>query len=468
MNGKSGSLRALVAGLITTLTLVLVACANEDDNQPGFAEVTPTEGPTSTPTAIPTPTPEAVPLIPLQERPDKRTAVKDAGPIAAEPYRVHTGDGDCLNVRPSPGTSFATDPRTCVPEGFLLWLYGDPVDVDGLTWRYALGEGWVATQYIRADPSATNILATRVPSFVVVVQDGVEEHYSRIDPSGKVTTLASLPVNGATFLFQGDGSSPAMAATQVHGPEAYVVVTWLDSGKQERLDRTRALGWSEHGLLIAIRSDANGENLAAIRPGGATTLLGQQVSGMNSFTVGKNSVIASAEANAIYEFPLSGSGPILRLPKESARNYFGEVSISPDGIRILGSPYIGPIQILSLTNTTLTEFPRAPQKLDLGGRCGRASGRLSTWLDNSTIAWHESYAEKGYNGITIGDLKTNRRTLVPFFTLQNLSAVDDRTLTFSTFEYVEKESFYVTWVLDIVSGEARPVTFGSTTPNRGV
>ena len=55
---------------------------------------------------------------------------------------------------PGGGLEANADPRFCVPEGHLLWFYGDAVDADGETWRYALGTGWVAARYTKPDPAS--------------------------------------------------------------------------------------------------------------------------------------------------------------------------------------------------------------------------------------------------------------------------------------------------------------------------
>ena len=62
----------------------------------------------------------------------------------------------------------------------------------------------------------------------------------------------------------------------------------------------------------------------------------------------------------------------------------------------------------------LHEFARAPQ-LPVGGRCGGASGKLSGWLDSAHIIYHESYAAKGSNGITIGDLRDGSRRVLSYW-----------------------------------------------------
>jgi hypothetical protein len=96
------------------------------------------------------------------------------------------------------------------------------------------------------------------------------------------------------------------------------------------------------------------------------------------------------------------------------------------------------------------------------GRCGGASGQLSTWLDNRTAIWHESYAKKGGNGITIAPVDGGPRRLIPFFTIQDVKVITPALVSFTTSEPGDGgPGFNLTWLLDVQSGEARPVTVGS-------
>ncbi len=481
MTGLSGHTRAWIAGVLLALPLLATAaCAGEDDDQPGFAQVTTTAEATNTPEPTATPTPEVRRnLIELNEaKLPPRMYMVPAGQIAAEPYRVFTGDGDCLNVRPMPGTTFQTDPRTCVPEGFLLWLYGDAVDVDGFTWRYALGEGWVATQYVKPDPASKNTLSNRVPSLVVSTRDGREEYFSRVEPSGKVTKLATIPESGNNHFMQGDANGTPYSATGIHGVSGSAIVfTNLETGGQYQLEKASFRGWSDDGKAL-VTLHRNGQELAYVVPGSDPVVLGPEPSGLQGFSwlPGGKSVIVTGEASAVYEFDTGGGGQRTVLPRDESRPYLGELSVSPDGKRILSSPFFGPLQLISLSDGKLQEFPRAPQQTNVGGRCGGASGRLSVWLDNNTVIWHESYAQKGFNGITIGNLGTTTRKLVPFFTLEDITRVDSKTVAFTTREYITGQasapnselSFPVTWILDVESGEARPVAVGSMSSRRSV
>lgn len=485
MNGMSGSHRTWTAGLLFgLLALVAGACADDEGLRQSTLS-TPSSEPTATATPSQTPVAEVTPLSlrnnPIYQRLDKRGPMVPAGPIAAEPYRVYTGDGDCLNVRPQPGTTFESDPRTCVPEGFLLWLYGEPLEVDGLSWRYALGEGWVADQYVRPDPFSSDILEDRAPEIVVVTFDGVEEYYSRVDTGGSVTPLATIPYTGTTRFTQGSSSHPPFAATQVHDTNRNaqgIVFTRLDTGEEFSVPDASFIKWSDDGKALVFLS--SGERLAHVEPGNDPVVLGQVPSGASGYewAPGGESVIVAAEGAAVYQFDLSAGGPATVLPRDMNRPFLGQLSISPDGRTIMSSPFLGPLQLISLDDGSVSEFQRANQRTDFGGRCGGASGNLSLWLDDETVIWHESYAEKGSNGITVGHLASGERSLVPFFTVQDIRRVDATTISFSTEEYVvglpdadgnyTAEAFPVTWILDTLTGEARPITVGSTASRLGV
>ena len=112
-----------VSAIVGAIGVVGIATSGSAQTPP--ATVTAVAKETATPTVPPTPT------IPPQPTPVDLPMAVPFGPVAAEPFRVRTGDGDCLNVRPTPGTTFGSDPRTCVPEGFLLWLYDGEVQADG-------------------------------------------------------------------------------------------------------------------------------------------------------------------------------------------------------------------------------------------------------------------------------------------------------------------------------------------------
>ena len=131
-------------GLIAGGSLLAIVLNGGDAS--GQASPSPSPSATVSVTTAPSPSPTPIPPTPTPAPPPKLTVGE---PVRADPVLVYTGDGDCLNVRPTPGTQFEVQPFTCVPEGTLLWLYGPAQQIGEYTWRYALGAGWIATQYTR-------------------------------------------------------------------------------------------------------------------------------------------------------------------------------------------------------------------------------------------------------------------------------------------------------------------------------
>ena len=452
--------------LLSAIVVVSLTACNESEDEP--AQVVAIMEATATPTAFveellatPTPGPKMTPQVKIERAP-----YQPVGAINAEPYRVTTGDGDCLNVRPSPGTTFKTDPRTCVNDGYLLWLYGPSKDVDGFTWRYALGEGWVATQYITADPSAKNLLDGRIPSVIVSVTDQVDDYIARVDSGGKITSLARGQHAVQDFGNKPTAISPdgkRAAGTAWDGGASYVVITDLRGGPMLKLPGATFLAWSSDGKGLALLQTAD-TFVTVLMPGDSQL---RSIARVPSNAQGYawapdgNSILFAAEGSSLYRLNLSGE--IEKLTRGANGEYIGELSASPDGKWMLSSITLGAVRVLGLDGTT-KDVPRAKQ-LQVGGRCGGASGRLSGWLNDRTVMWHESYAEKGGNGITIASLDGGPNRIIPFFTLNDLRVVSPGLISFTTYESIEvpgtvAKGFPLTWLMDVASGEARPITVG--------
>ena len=60
---------------------------------------------------------------------------------------VDAGEGDCLNMRESPGV-FATV-VTCLANGARLTVTDGPRDADGRTWWHLEGRGWAVGDFLR-------------------------------------------------------------------------------------------------------------------------------------------------------------------------------------------------------------------------------------------------------------------------------------------------------------------------------
>ena len=422
----------------------------------------PAETVTATPTALPTPSPS--PTIEAQ----KRQLLLPFGPVAADPVRVFTGDGDCLNVRPQPGTTFATDPRACVPEGFLLWLYGPEQNVDNEVWRYALGEGWVAIRYVKPDTTVNPGFGS-LKSVLVSQMDGVETFVASVQPASQPKALATL-----AYVPQGIGATPPRvslsgAYAAYDHPDNYapaLIVTRLADGKETKYPKAYAVEWGTGDRLL-VRVSADCPNTCTWVTGwldpkeGVVHTFEHQVNDWNNvaWMPDGQSFIVITQARSVLRVHLDKTIETIKNDL-GEDNGFGQISVSPDGSKLLSGATIGPIRVLDLRTGKVTEIARAPQ-LPVGGRCGGATGRLSTWLDSSTAIWHESYAAKGNNGITIASAAGGARRVLPFFSIQGLSVVGPDLVSFSTYEYTGQTGFMLSWLLDTKSGEARPVTVGA-------
>lgn len=432
--------------------------------------VTPAIDPEPTAIAVATIPPSSIPPAPPPKDPEPiRQQLAPFGPVEAEPVRVHTGDGDCLNVRYIPGTAFQNnDPRTCVPEGFLLWLFGKAVEADGETWRYALGEGWVAARYVRAAPEAATGMGP-FRSVTVSQSNGVETLNARVGSDGTATELPAIP-----YTQQGLGSLPQALSPDgrysAYGrEEGYVptlTISDLATGTAQKYPHAYPAGWSSTGRLLVTLSPLCPRQCTWV-PGwidpsdGVVHQFETKPNSWFSMTWAPDgrSIVAATESRGLVQAFVDGTIREV-VPPQPEGVYFGELSVSPDGSRVISSTFLGAITIIDLATGEMTTVERALQQ-QIGGRCGGSAGKLSAWLDASTVIWHESYALKGQNGITIAGVADGTRRVIPFFSIQDLATVAPGLVSFVTWEYPpEKPGFQLTWLLDTATGEARPVTIG--------
>jgi hypothetical protein len=432
--------------------------------------VSSTAHPESTEIAGATIPPSYIPPGPPPKDPEPiRQELAPFGPVEAEPVRVHTGDGDCLNVRYIPGTTFQdNDPRTCVPEGFLLWLFGKAVEADGETWRYALGEGWVAARYVRPAPEAVTGMGP-FRSVTVSQSNGVETLNARVGSDGTMTELPAIP-----YTQQGLGSLPQALSPDgrysAYGrEEGYVptlTISDLVAGTAQKYPHAYPAGWSSTGRLLVTLSPLCPRQCTWV-PGwidpsdGVVHQFETKPNSWFSMTWAPDgrSIVAATESRGLVQAFVDGTIREV-VPPQPEGVYFGELSVSPDGSRVISSTFLGAITIIDLATGEMTTVERALQQ-QIGGRCGGSAGKLSAWLDASTVIWHESYALKGQNGITIAGAADGTRRVIPFFSIQDLATVGPGLVSFVTWEYPpEKPGFQLTWLLDTATGEARPVTIG--------
>lgn len=437
--------------------------AQSPENETPEAVASETETAVATPSPTATPTP-FVPPTPVEDlggwKPQLLPPERPFGLMEAEPYRVFTGDGDCLNLRPAPGTTFGGDPRTCVPEGFLLWLFGPEKEADGMTWRYALGEGWVATQYVQPAPEAERGMGP-FGSVSVRQQAGDGSAFARISGGGDVTEYPPVPFGGG-----GIGVQPAVISPDGRwvaysdwntSPQAMVLID-LEIGFEQRFPRMLMLDWSSSGTML-VRDDLLGK-LGWMSPmHGVFNEIPNAGELWGSWTADGQSVIGSSDGTTIVRLFLDGTRQEVKVDLEEDA-YLGELSISPDGSRVLSVSYLGDIRVIDVATGGVTVLARAPQ-FEGGGKCGGSTGKLSAWLDDNTVVWHESYAPRGQNGITIANVDGGIQRVIPFFSIQDLKVVAPGMISFTTWEWFEDQpGLVLTWLLDAERGEGRPVAVG--------
>lgn len=458
MLGGAGVL--FLAGLLGVMGMAATGGHAED----GSVTPTATASPAATSTPV-RPTPEPEPPQDLEKQP-----LVPFGPIQAEPYRVHTGDGDCLNVRPVPGTTFQSDPRTCVPEGFLLWLYGEPRNVDGHTWRYALGEGWVATEFVKPATGA----ATGFGPFTAVTvssSDGVTTPLARVSKDGSVTRLPTIP-----SAMRGLGDVPPALSPDgnwaAFGKEAGYVPTLtvrdMRTGSERTYPQVFLSSWSEtNRLLVRINTNCPQQctwTVGWLDP--AEGVVHQLTTRQNSWWTitwaPEGESLFVVDEGALIQVWLDGrTREIVAKRPAGSEIAWGQISVSEDGKRLISSPFQGAIMIIDVKTGAISNIERVKQ-IQVSGRCGGSIGMLTAWLDANTVIWHESYAEKGGNGITISRIDGSGRRLIPFFTVSDIRTVAPNLVSFTTFENAnDKSGFFLTWLLDTKTNEARPVTVGS-------
>ena len=452
-----GGLGVLAIGLVAGVA-GFAATSGEADNKPATNDATATS--TFAP-STPPPVPAAANAPVLQEDP----LAKAFGPVEAEPYRVRTGDGDCLNVRPVPGTTFNSDPRTCVPEGFLLWLYGEPRQADGYTWRWALGEGWVATEYVVPATGAQEGFGP-FEAVTVGAQAGQVTKLARVSKDGSITQLPTLPdaiqgVGDQPPLVSPDGRWAAFGHQKGYVPT--LTIRDMDTGAERSYPQANPNLWSANNrLLLYVNKDC------PYNCSWTVAWLDPEEGLIRKLTDTPNEWCAmtwAPDGKAVYAV---GSGKLLEVALDGSKRTVaselgcGQIAVSEDGKRLVSSPFQGDIMVVDLETGAVSRVPRANQ-IPVGGRCGGSIGTLTTWLDGDTVIWHESYAEKGSNGITISRIDGSARKLIPFFTVSDIRRVAPGLVSFTTTEDPENgQPFPLTWLLDTATGEARPVTVGTT------
>ncbi len=436
------------------------------------ATLTPTA--TFTPTAFvagaptPAPTKEAPP-------PPKEQRTLPLGPIAADRAVVHTGDGDCLNVRPVPSKKFESDPRFCLNEGEIVYLHGDAIEGDGETWRYALGRGWLATRFVYMEPVSGRAFLDGFSSLVLQTTRWLNEasvtDYTAMDVSGKLRPLGSLEyrqwgIGSGQSSISPDGRYAVVTTSTQSGDKLTMVVRHLESGSEYRVDNVSDGAWSHDGKLL-VQPQGCGDGcpwsfgVFDTSTGEVTryTIPGEKWVAPSWLPDGSG-VIVSGDCRRLYRVTLGGAVTKISEQQDEKACYSGLV-VSPDqSYGLVGGVY-GPLRIVDLANGAMREFTRAGRIVEPAGKCGGSVGQLVDVLDNGRIVYHESLAAKGSNGITIGDVATGQRRVLSFWNIADLDAIGPDRVTFTSFEQMNDVSFQLTWLLDTTTGEARPVAVGT-------
>ncbi len=316
----------------------------EDESSP---DTTPVSTATATPT--PTATPAGPPPPPAgldpTDRPDHSDKHLPPGPIASDRAIVYTGDGDCLNVRPVPSTQFESDPRFCLHEGEVVYLYGDVVEADGEQWRYALGRGWLATQYVRMEPREFD---DRLGGFdSVFLLDATNDWPgstggARMSADGRLERIPDIrepngqPGEGLRFSPDGD-----WLAYTLSGPMPLLRIVDLRSGEKRSIDDAAAISWSDDGKLLL---SAGGCDATSCKRGAAwmypwdesPTALSEAIEEYQDLVWAPDgeSVVGTVAGKQVVRYWLDGTSETL-VEQVAEDVWLGELTVSPDGRSLL-------------------------------------------------------------------------------------------------------------------------------------
>ena len=491
-NGRH--LRALMAltstlGLILAVGAAVFLVAGSAGAEPDGKKNTPTPAPSATatlsatstpPSATPTfsaPTPVETPPS-TAPPPPKESRTLPPGLISSDRAVVHTGDGDCLNVRPVPSKKFESDPRFCLNEGEIVYLHGDAVQADGETWRYALGRGWLATRYVYFEPAPGRDLLEGFSSLVLRTTRWQERpqtmitEYSRMDGRGRIEPVGAIEyrqwgIGGGQPTLSPDARYTAVTTNTADGDKLTLVVRHLESGSEYRIDDVSDGQWSVDGRLLVLPT-CRGEGcpwsfgVFDTSSGDVTrySIRGETKWVTPSWLPDGSGVIAVADCRRLYRVTLGGDATKIAEQSDD-RACYGGLVVSPDATYGLAGGIYGPLTIVDLNSGATREFQRAKRIVEPAGKCGGSVGQLVDVLDNGRIVYHESLAAKGSNGITIGDLATGHRRVLSFWNIADLEAIGPNRVTFTSFEQMNDLSFQLTWLLDTSTGEARPIAVGA-------
>lgn len=431
---------------------------------------------TGEPTLVPSPATPAVSTPwpttpPLPETASPASPAGDAyfGPVVTEPVRVRTGDGDCLNVRYLPGTTGQPRVAACAAEGTLLWLAGDQVEADGETWRYALGMGWVAARYTTPAAEAPRGFGPFSEATVLAVAEGMWTQAGRVTAAGLTRRGPWLPFNAAWGMTRPGPISPSgryLAFSAWEGERAgHTVIVDLERGTEHALEGSAAVRWGPGDRLLVWLGDGCDTCPAEF---GWTAPPFDQVTAIPAvlywdaawLPTGEELVSWDARRGLVVT-TLDGRERVLPLAMEDDDG-ISQLVVSPSGRSVLAMPWNGAIRVVDLDTGAVRRIER-PTASFVGGRCGGGAGMTGAWVDDETIAWHETLAAGNGNGIVVVHLGTGARRVVPLTSVIELRAAGQGFLTFSVPEMVGKDGEAApgtAWLMDAASGDAWPATAG--------
>ena len=418
---------------------------------------------------------EAIPFPPEQK------TLPAGQKIEAASVRVATDDGSCLNVRPQPGTTFGTEPFSCLADDTLLWLYGPAKQVDGESWRYALGAGWIAARYTKpVAPPKVRLPAS--PSVTLWSQASDGKSYGTQVSARKVDlkTLAASPAVSFPHVEWGiGGRSPEVSpsgeyiAMSNNGTpdgsrtDAVVLVGRIADGSQVDIPDAYPGQWSSGNKLLlttGISSCNQGQCKSAIAyydPATGTTkrLTEPSAEGGAAAWSSDGKAIFVLARRTLTRVPLDGTATVVTDAYPENLGFYEAVN-APNGAQFLLGGGYGPLNLLDARTGKVVEFVRAPQR-QIGGKCGGTFSRSSGWIDDTHIFYHERSSSSREDGITIGDLRTGARKVLPFFNVADLSSPAPGLLSFSTWAGYDDLNFSVTFIMDIATGDSMPVLTGA-------
>jgi hypothetical protein len=465
--------------LVVAAVFGVTASAAEDKGKkptPAATAASATSTPTSTPgtpfVSTPAPVASRTPVQTLPPPREQRTL--PLGPLPSDRAIVHTGDGDCLNVRPVPSKMFESDPRFCLNEREIVYLYGDPVEADGETWRYALGRGWLATRYVRMECCPARALDGFAGVMLSTTRSKADNKnavdYVVLEPSGDLRSLGSVSfrywgIGGGQPTISPDGRYVAHSDYE-DGRGHRLLVEHLESGSAYVLPGMREGSWGPAGKLLVYPSDcyedcpwffgildtSTGEVAKFTLPG--------EKRGSADWLPDGSGLLAVADCTRLFQVSLDGDPTFLGQANDTGA-CLGGLSLSPDGKYGIAGGIYSPLWIVEPETGAVREFERAPRIVEPAGKCGGSVGRLVDILNGARIVYHESLAAKGSNGITIGDLRTGARRVLSFWNIADLRTIGPDRVTFTSFEQMDDLNFQLTWLLDTSTGEARPVAVGN-------